>query len=130
LNKSQETSILPINTTTKQVIKKSGVDPRDITSIAFSGQMAGILALDKDWNSVMNYDSWLDIRCREYLDYIKQNHLTTPSDNPLARYLRIRIANVTGTIIVRIVYADIKPHSIPLVCSPEATSHGSVIALL
>jgi xylulokinase len=60
--------------TIKQVIKKSGVDPRDIASIAFSGQMAGILAIDKDWNPVMNYDSWLDIRCREYIDYIKQNY--------------------------------------------------------
>ncbi len=60
--------------TIKQVIRKSGVDPRDIASIAFSGQMAGILAIDKGWNPVMNYDSWLDIRCREYIDYIKQNY--------------------------------------------------------
>lgn len=60
--------------TIKQVIKKSGISPKDVASIAFSGQMAGILAVDKDWKPVMPYDSWLDIRCKEYLDYIKQNY--------------------------------------------------------
>ncbi|MEM1676386.1 MAG: FGGY family carbohydrate kinase, partial [Nitrososphaerota archaeon] len=60
--------------TVREVVKKSGIDPREVASIAFSGQMAGILAIDKDWKPVMPYDSWLDIRCKEYIDYLKMNY--------------------------------------------------------
>jgi xylulokinase len=60
--------------TVREVVKKSRIDPRQVASIAFSGQMAGILAIDKDWNPVMPYDSWLDIRCEKYIDYLKANH--------------------------------------------------------
>ncbi|MCS7132567.1 MAG: FGGY family carbohydrate kinase [Aigarchaeota archaeon] len=60
--------------TIREVIRKSGVDPQDVASIAFSGQMAGILAIDKNWKPVMPYDSWLDIRCKDYIDYLKVNY--------------------------------------------------------
>jgi len=33
--------------TIKEVIKKSGVDSRDIASIAFSGKIAGILGINR-----------------------------------------------------------------------------------
>lgn len=58
----------------KQVIKKSKANPKDIASIAFSGQMAGILAIDEDWNPVIRYDSWLDIRCKKYIDMLAEKH--------------------------------------------------------
>ncbi len=60
--------------TIKEAVKKSGIDPREIASIAFSGQMAGILAIDKEWKAIIPYDSWLDIRCRKYIDYLKRNY--------------------------------------------------------
>ncbi|MCS7114123.1 MAG: FGGY family carbohydrate kinase [Nitrososphaerota archaeon] len=60
--------------TVRELIKKSGVNPKDVASIAFSGQMAGILAIDKNWNAVTPYDSWLDIRCKDYIDYLKRDH--------------------------------------------------------
>ena len=60
--------------TIKEVIKKSSVNPREIASIAFSGQMAGILGINKNWKAVTPYDSWLDIRCRDYIDYVNKNY--------------------------------------------------------
>ncbi|MEM2011702.1 MAG: FGGY family carbohydrate kinase [Nitrososphaerota archaeon] len=60
--------------TIREVVNKSRIDPREVASIAFSGQMAGILAVDKEWRPVMPYDSWLDIRCKEYIDYLKRNY--------------------------------------------------------
>lgn len=48
--------------TIREVIRKSGVDPQDVASIAYSGQMAGILAIDKNWEPVMPYDSWLEYK--------------------------------------------------------------------
>lgn len=61
--------------TLREVIKKSGVSPRDVASISFSGQMAGILGIDKDWNPVMPYDSWLDTRCRAQVEYLRKNYV-------------------------------------------------------
>jgi len=66
--------------TIKQIIKKSNVNPKDVASIGFSGQMAGILGIDKDWNAVIPYDSWLDIRCKNYVDYIRNNYIDLVMD--------------------------------------------------
>jgi len=60
--------------TVREIIKKSGVDPGDVAAIAFSGQMAGILGIDKDWNPVIPYDSWLDIRCKDYIDMLSEKY--------------------------------------------------------
>ena len=34
--------------------------------------MAGILGIDKQWNAVTHYDSWLDNRCKPYIEEIKE----------------------------------------------------------
>lgn len=60
--------------TVRELIKKSGVNPKEVVSMAFSGQMAGILAIDENWNAVTPYDSWLDIRCKDYIDYLNRNY--------------------------------------------------------
>ncbi|MEM2188925.1 MAG: FGGY family carbohydrate kinase, partial [Nitrososphaerota archaeon] len=60
--------------TVNEVLRKSRVDPRDVASIAFSGQMAGILAIDRSWNHVIPYDSWLDIRCKKYIDMLMEGY--------------------------------------------------------
>lgn len=60
--------------TVREIVKKSGVDPKNVISIAFSGQMAGILAIDKNWNPVIPYDSWLDIRCKSYVDQLREKY--------------------------------------------------------
>ncbi|MGB9693467.1 MAG: xylulokinase [Fervidobacterium sp.] len=74
--------------TVNEVIKKFGVDPKSIASIAFSGQMAGILGIDEDWRAVTPYDSWLDIRCRDYIDHLNKNHAD----------LLIRVTGVPPTV--------------------------------
>lgn len=60
--------------TIRQVLEKSNVNPRDIAGIAFDGQMAGILGIDEEWNAVTRYDSWLDVRCQKYVDWIRENY--------------------------------------------------------
>ncbi len=60
--------------TVREIVKKSGVNPKDVAAIAFSGQMAGILAIDKNWNPVTPYDSWLDIRCKNYIDMLFEKY--------------------------------------------------------
>ncbi|WP_338818220.1 Xylulose kinase [Moorella thermoacetica] len=60
--------------TVRRVLEKSRINPADIAAIAFDGQMAGILGIDDDWQPVTRYDSWLDIRCQEYVDWIRENY--------------------------------------------------------
>ena len=60
--------------TVSEVVKKSGISPEDVAAICLDGQMAGILAIDENWNPVTHYDSWLDTRCKKYVDYIKNSH--------------------------------------------------------
>jgi xylulokinase len=50
--------------------------------------MAGTLGLDKNWKAVTPYDSWLDIRCRDYIDYVNKNYAD----------LLIRVTGVPPTV--------------------------------
>jgi len=58
--------------TIHQAMKKSGINPRDVAAIAFSGQMAGVSTIDKNWMPVTHYDSWLDIRCEPIVDQVRK----------------------------------------------------------
>lgn len=58
--------------TIAEVVDKSGVNPSDVLSIGVDGQMAGILGIDRDWNAVTYYDSWLDTRCEKYIELTKE----------------------------------------------------------
>ncbi len=60
--------------TIRYLIDKNDIDTSSIAAIGISGQMAGIMAIDKDWNAVTYYDSWLDNRCQKYVEVIKENH--------------------------------------------------------
>ena len=57
----------------KSLLTKSGVENASIKSLSIDGQMAGILGVDEDMNPVTPYDSWLDVRCKKYVDYLKDN---------------------------------------------------------
>ena len=59
--------------TINDIIRKSGVCPKDVAAIGIDGQMAGIMGIDENWNAVTHYDSWLDNRCKKYVDFIKNN---------------------------------------------------------
>lgn len=58
--------------TISEVMEKSGANPSDVLGIGIDGQMAGIMGIDKDWNAVTYYDSWLDTRCEKYIELIKE----------------------------------------------------------
>jgi xylulokinase len=56
--------------TIRNSLRRSKIDPRNVKAIAFSSQMAGIMGVDGNWTPVTRYDSWLDIRCRQYVDFL------------------------------------------------------------
>ena len=60
--------------TVNKCITESGVDPKDIAAISFDSQMAGIGAIDEDYQSVSKFDSWLDMRCEPQIKYLEENH--------------------------------------------------------
>ena len=54
--------------TIKECIDKSKIDPSRIASLAIDGQMAGIIGIGKDGKNVTPFDSWLDSRCKNYIE--------------------------------------------------------------
>ena len=55
-------------------ILNSGIDPREITAIAFDSQMAGVGAIDENHKPIYKFDSWLDMRCEPYIKYMEENY--------------------------------------------------------
>ncbi|MCR4819104.1 MAG: xylulokinase [Fretibacterium sp.] len=53
-----------------RVLNKTGIDPKKIIAISFSGQMHGMVALDGDSNPVADAVIWMDQRSGEVLDEI------------------------------------------------------------
>jgi xylulokinase len=45
----------------------------DVAGVAFSGQMAGIGAIDASYRPATHYDSWLDTRCEPYIDEMSRH---------------------------------------------------------
>ncbi|MEM6281696.1 MAG: FGGY family carbohydrate kinase [Chloroflexota bacterium] len=60
--------------TVRTVIEQSGIEPRDIAAIAFDSQMAGVGSINEDFKPATRFDSWLDMRCEPYIDYLSKNH--------------------------------------------------------
>ncbi len=59
--------------TVKNCIIESGVDPKDVAAISFDSQMAGVGAIDENYESVSKFDSWLDMRCEPQIKYLEEN---------------------------------------------------------
>lgn len=60
--------------TVKACIQQSGIDPRQVAALAFDSQMAGIGAVDEDYNPATRFDSWLDMRCQPYIQWMDEQH--------------------------------------------------------
>ncbi len=60
--------------TVKSCIQESGIDPRDVAAISFDSQMAGIGSVDENFNPATRFDSWLDMRCQPYIEYINTHY--------------------------------------------------------
>ncbi|MHB0874696.1 MAG: FGGY-family carbohydrate kinase [Anaerolineae bacterium] len=58
----------------RQCLAESGIDPRSVAAIACDSQMAGVGAVDEHFWPVTRFDSWLDVRCQPYLDYLEREH--------------------------------------------------------
>lgn len=58
--------------TVRCAVERSGIKADAVAAIGIDGQMAGIMAVDKDWNPVTPYDSWLDTRCGPYIAVMKE----------------------------------------------------------
>ncbi len=56
--------------TVRRCLQGSGIDTDRIAAIAFDSQMAGIGAIDEDYKPATRYDSWLDVRCRPYIEMV------------------------------------------------------------
>lgn len=54
--------------TVRNCIRESETDPRDIIAIAFDSQMAGIGMINEKYQPVGRFDSWLDMRCKPYIE--------------------------------------------------------------
>lgn len=72
--------------TIKAVITKSGVDPHDIKGVGLSGQMHGLVMLDKDDNVIRPSIIWCDQRtakeCEEMTDKVGADKLIEITANP------------------------------------------------
>jgi xylulokinase len=56
--------------TVRQCLQSSGTDPRQVAAIAFDSQMAGIGSVDEDYRPATRFDSWLDMRCQPYIEWM------------------------------------------------------------
>jgi xylulokinase len=57
-------------TTVKSCIIESGIDPKEIAGIAFDSQMAGVGSIDENYQPAARFDSWLDMRCQPYIQWM------------------------------------------------------------
>ena len=60
--------------TVRQCLSTSGVDPHAVAAIAFDSQMAGIGSVDEDFKPATRFDSWLDMRCKPYIEQVGKTH--------------------------------------------------------
>lgn len=73
-------------TTIKNCIQKSGVDPKDVKGIGLSGQMHGLVMLDKEDNVIRKSIIWCDQRteaeCVEITEKVGKKRLIEITANP------------------------------------------------
>lgn len=60
--------------TTKNIIDKTKIDPKDIASVTFSGQMMGLVAVDKNVNALTRAIIWADTRAEKEVEKILRDN--------------------------------------------------------
>lgn len=60
--------------TVSECIRSSGIDARQVAAIAFDSQMAGIGTVDEEFKPATRFDSWLDMRCEPYIEYLEKEY--------------------------------------------------------
>jgi xylulokinase len=56
--------------TVSRCIHQSNVAPQEVAAIAFDSQMAGVGLIDESYQAVGRFDSWLDVRCKPYIEWM------------------------------------------------------------
>lgn len=59
--------------TIRECMTKGKIEPGSVAAISFDGQMAGIGSVDSEWGTPTCYDSWLDTRCRDHIQTLRQH---------------------------------------------------------
>jgi xylulokinase len=59
--------------TIRKCIQSSGIEPDKIAAIAFDSQMAGVGSIDENYEPAARFDSWLDMRCKPYIDWMNKD---------------------------------------------------------
>jgi len=60
--------------TIRQCVRESSIDPKGVAALAFDSQMAGIGSVDENYDPATRFDSWLDMRCQPYIEFLNNNH--------------------------------------------------------
>lgn len=72
------------------VLGKSNVNPKDVVALAFSGQMGGVIGVDRDFQSLTDLDMGLDLQSEsynhlfqeEYADFVNEKSCGSPRNFP------------------------------------------------
>jgi xylulokinase len=67
----------------RDCVARADADPTGVEAIGVTGQMAGVLGVDREWRPSTPYDSWLDLRC-------------TPDVEALDREIGERLVELSG----------------------------------
>ncbi len=78
----------------REVLKQSGVDPKDVSAVTFSSQMMGTIPVAKDGSPLMNCMTWMDTRAA------RQNKDISSGPIKMLRMLRITGGLPSGKDII------------------------------
>ncbi len=67
-----EYQVATVCKTIQACMNKSKLDGDAVAAIGIAGQMAGVLGIDKAGRAVTPYDSWLDTRCKAYIERMQK----------------------------------------------------------
>jgi len=56
--------------TVRRCLGESGIEPSQVAAVACDSQMAGIGSIDEDFKPAARFDSWLDMRCQPYIEWL------------------------------------------------------------
>jgi xylulokinase len=58
--------------TIAECVRSAGAEPGAVEAVAICGQMAGTMGVDAAFEPTTPYDSWLDLRCAEEVDWLER----------------------------------------------------------
>ncbi|HUZ85514.1 MAG TPA: FGGY family carbohydrate kinase [Candidatus Baltobacterales bacterium] len=59
--------------TIRECVSGAGIAPDSVLAIGIAGQMAGVLGIGADGLPTTEYDSWLDARCKQEVEFLERN---------------------------------------------------------